>query len=136
MDKSAPRGLMMLDIVGAAMVALETLAVAAVGAGYLVYAFTGRDIDVAQMVVLAALFLGLAVALGATTSALVRHHRWARSAALTWQLMQMALGAFYLEVEPRASVVLWLTALVAGVCVARAAQLHARADSDEGGPSR
>jgi len=135
MDKPTPARLTVLDTVSAVIVALETLAVAAVGAGYMVYAVTGRDIDVAPLAVLAVLFLALAWALGATAAALRKHRRWARSVALTWQLMQVALGAFYVGVEPLVAAALWLTALVAGVSVAWAAQLEANADQGEGRPT-
>lgn len=132
MDKSLSPRVRLLDAVSALVVGVETLAVAAVGVGYLVYAIVGQPQDVPQVAVFAVLTLGLAAALAVTASALWRHRRWSRSAAGTWQLLQAAVASLYVSSQPGIAVALWIAAAVAGAAVLGAAYTQARADTEEG----
>lgn len=131
MDKSLSRRARLLDAVSALVVGVEALAVAAVGAGYLVYALVGQPQDVPQVVVFAVLALALAGALAATAVALWRYRRWSRSAGGTWQLLQAAVASLYSGPQLGIAVALWAATLVAGAAIVGAAYAQARAHTGE-----
>lgn len=81
--------------IAALVVSAEALLLAVVGAGYVYYAVAGTGDDVAPVVVLAVFALVLAAAVGAAATGLWRSKRWARSLALVWQVLQIAVGAAY-----------------------------------------
>ena len=82
----------------AAGLAVETLLMAIVAVSVAMTSVTGSAQDRAGAAVLAVTALALAAGLGAVTAGVLRGARWARSPALVWQIIQVAVGALNLPV--------------------------------------
>lgn len=76
----------------AAVVGLEALALAAIGVGSIVSAFTSPMHSVASGVFLIVLLLALAAGMGAVAFNAFKGMRWTRSAAFVWQLLMVAIA--------------------------------------------
>jgi len=107
-------------VIAALLVSLEASVLAVVGAGYAFYAVAGRGEDAAPVAVLAVFALLLAGGVGAAAVGLWRMRRWARSLALVWQVLQVAVGAVYWEPHRGLAVTLIASAAVVIVILARA----------------
>jgi hypothetical protein len=85
----------LMRALAAMLVSLEALLLAIVAAGYTFYAVAANGSDITPVVVLAIFTLVLAGGVGAAGVGLWRGKRWARSLALVWQALQIAVGAAY-----------------------------------------
>lgn len=89
-----------MDILAVIIVTFEAIALALAGAGYVVYALVGDPVNRGAMAVLGALALLMAAGIGAAARGWWQSQRWARSVALTWQILQAAVGLYYLLEYP------------------------------------
>lgn len=125
MDKKAVR-LRPLEVIAGTLLALETLYVAFLATAYGIYAFneeSARRFYLGVCVVGLLLALGLAIA----TWGWWGSKRFATSAALTWQLLQLSLGVWVLGASPLAGVALIAGAVVVGLAALKRHAALARA---------
>lgn len=87
-DSPRPLGVYVIAVV----VGLEALAIAAIGVGSIVSAFTTPMYSAASGVFLIVLLLALAAGLAAVAFNAFKGMRWTRSAAFVWQLLMVALA--------------------------------------------
>jgi hypothetical protein len=88
----------------AAGLALEALVLAGYAIVIVVVAVRGDAADMIGALVLGASTLALAAGLAAVTAGVARARRWARSPALVWQVLQIAVAVPALSTAP------WLAA--------------------------
>ena len=87
-DSPRPLGVYVIAVV----VGLEALAIAAIGVGSIISAFTTPMYSAASGVFLIVLLLALAAGLAAVAFNAFKGMRWTRSAAFVWQLLMVALA--------------------------------------------
>lgn len=128
MNKNASRA-RPLDAVAAVLLVLETLYVAFLATAYGLYAVqevSSRRLYTGVAVVGALLAIGVA----AVTWGWVRRRRFATSAALSWQLLQLSLGVWVLGASPLAGLVMIGAAIVVAVAALKRHAALARAASE------
>jgi hypothetical protein len=87
----------------AAGLALETLVLAGYALVVVVVALRGQAADRLGAVVLGATVLVLAAGLAAVTAGVAQGRRWARSPAVVWQLLQIAVAVPGFSAQPWAA---------------------------------
>ncbi len=119
-----------VSFLAAFIVALETLMVVAIGVGYVIYAVVDTSQEATPAIVLAVFAILLAAGLGACAWGLWTRKRWARSFALTWQLLQMAAAVATWPTSPEIAMGLMAAAAVVLVVVVRETRHDMRAGVD------
>ena len=92
---SRPRPLALLAL--AALLALEAVALWATAVWELVEVLTQPAASEASAIALLVLIVIAAVWVSAITVNVLRHHGWVRGAAVTWQIVQVAVGVGLLQ---------------------------------------
>lgn len=100
-----------LDVVALCLLALETLATAAIAVGYVIYGLLD-DSFTALGWSLAGVAAVMAAGIGIFTWGFARRKRFALGGAVTWQLMQASVGVSLVSALPLVGVVLVVAALV------------------------
>ncbi|HJA38640.1 MAG TPA: hypothetical protein H9793_06595 [Candidatus Brevibacterium intestinigallinarum] len=96
--------------VAAGVVGLETLALLGIAVAFVVLATTGGEVGT-SLLALGAMFAILGACMVAVTRSLWLMHRWARPAAIAWQVLQALFGISTFQAGP----LLGLAAIVPAV---------------------
>lgn len=128
-------------LIAAMVLGIETLALVIAGSAYVVYgmALSGSDAtagsagsaaadgaasgDQGFAFAIAAFALGSAIALAFAAWGVFHARRWAVSLAITWQVLQAAVGAYAVTLQPVAGAVVIGLALLGGAAAMRSTRV-------------
>lgn len=128
MDNHVPGGRALLDWVASVVLVMETVMVMAIAGVYLAYVFVDDPGNTAQWTSLAVLAFILGAGLSAATAGWWRLRRWARSAVMTWQVLQFAVAGAVVSTHPWIAAALMTMSVV--VALAVVAQARRRGEDD------